>query len=115
ATGSFIVIDRLTNVTIGAGMIESPADTVDSLEPVEPAERERRLAQRPAIISCSGNQASTLAVAVERALFDQGKTVVVLSDKDTDTASTLKTARLLTDYGLIAIAINLGSEVASAS
>jgi bifunctional enzyme CysN/CysC/sulfate adenylyltransferase subunit 1 len=115
ATGSFIVIDRLTNVTIGAGMIESPADTVDSLEPVEPAERERRLAQKPAIISCSGNQASTLAVAVERALFDQGKTVVVLSDQDTDTASTLKTARLLADYGLIAIAINLDSEVASAS
>jgi bifunctional enzyme CysN/CysC/sulfate adenylyltransferase subunit 1 len=113
ATGSFIVIDRLTNVTIGAGMIESPADTVDSLEPVEPAERERRLAQKPAIISCSGNQASTLAVAVERALFDQGKTVVVLNDKDT--TSTLRTARLLADYGLIAIAINLDSEVASAS
>jgi bifunctional enzyme CysN/CysC/sulfate adenylyltransferase subunit 1 len=115
ATGSFIVIDRLTNVTVGAGMIESPADTVDSLEPVEPAERERRLAQKPAIISCNGDQAATLTVAVERALFDQGKTVVVLSDKDTDTANTLKTARLLTDYGLIAIAINLDSEVASAS
>ncbi|HTN34538.1 MAG TPA: sulfate adenylyltransferase subunit CysN [Marinobacter sp.] len=116
ATGSFIVIDRLSNVTIGAGMIETPADTVDSLEPVSPEERERRLAQKPVIVNCDGKQAGALALALERALFDQGKTVVVLAEDEAGTTDSRdQTARLLANYGLIAIAINLGSDAASAS
>jgi len=116
ATGSFIVIDRLTNVTIGAGMIEGLADGIESLDPVTTDERERRLAQKPAIIACNGKHAPELALAVERALFDQGKTAVVVSEANTGDADERRNvAQLLTAHGLIAIAENLGSDVANAT
>ncbi|MDF0748881.1 sulfate adenylyltransferase subunit CysN [Marinobacter sp. 71-i] len=116
ATGSFIVIDRLTNVTIGAGMIAGTAGTVESLDPVTSEERQRRLAQKPAIIACNGKQATALALAVERALFDQGKTSVVLSEDNTgDADDRRRAAQVISTHGLIAIAVNLGTDVASAS
>ena len=113
ATGSFIVIDRLTNVTIGAGMIAGTAGDAESREPVSAEDRARRLAQKPAIIACNGRQATALALAVERALFDQGKTTVVLSEDNAGTPEDRRrTAQLLAAHGLIAIAVNLGSDVA---
>ncbi|MEP1217192.1 MAG: sulfate adenylyltransferase subunit CysN [Marinobacter sp.] len=116
ATGSFIVIDRLTNVTIGAGMIAGTAGTVESLDPVTSDERERRLAQKPAIIACNGKQATALALAVERALFDQGKTSVVLSEDNAGNADDRRrAAQVISAHGLIAIAVNLGTDVASAA
>jgi len=116
ATGSFIVIDRMTNVTVGAGMVAGLADTSESLTPVSPEERERRLAQKPVIISCNGKQAQTLAQALERALFDQGKTSVVITEDHAGNAEArCRTAQLVAAHGLIAIAVNLGSDVASAS
>ncbi|MBB5322101.1 sulfate adenylyltransferase subunit CysN [Marinobacter oulmenensis] len=115
-TGSFIIIDRLTNITIGAGMIEGLADGTESLDPVTVEERARRLAQKPAIIACNGKQAPALAVALERALFDQGKTAVVVSEANTGVADERRSvAQLLTAHGLIAIAENLGSDVANAT
>ena len=79
-------------------------------------ERERRLAQKPAIIACNGRKADNLAVAVERALFDQGKTTVVLTENNAGTADDRRrTAQLLAAHGLIAVAVNLGTDVASVS
>ena len=116
ATGSFIIIDRLTNVTIGAGMIAGTAGDVESLEPVTAAERERRLAQKPAIIACNGPKARELALALERALFDQGKTSVVLTSENTGTLDDRRhTAQLLAAHGLIAVVENLGTDVATVS
>ncbi len=116
ATGSFIVIDRLTNVTIGAGMIAGTAGTVESLDPVTSEERERRLAQKPAIIACNGKQASALALAVERALFDQGKTSVVLTEDNAGNSDDRRrAAQVISAHGLVAIVVNLGTDVASAS
>ncbi|OZB13041.1 MAG: sulfate adenylyltransferase subunit CysN, partial [Marinobacter sp. 34-60-7] len=116
ATGSFIVIDRLTNVTVGAGMIAGLADGVESLDPVTVDERARRLAQKPAIIACNGKQAPQLALAVERALFDQGKTTVVVSEENTgDADERRRVAQLLTAHGLIAVTVNLGSDIANVS
>ncbi len=116
ATGSFIIIDRLTNVTVGAGMIAGLADGLESLDPVTPEERERRLAQKPAIIACNGKHAPQLAMAVERALFDQGKTAVVVSEENTgDADERRRVAQLLTAHGLVAVTVNLGSDIANAS
>ncbi|KPQ28115.1 MAG: sulfate adenylyltransferase subunit 1 [Marinobacter excellens HL-55] len=116
ATGSFIIIDRLTNVTVGAGMIAGLADGLESLDPVTPEERERRLAQKPVIIACNGKQAPQLALAVERALFDQGKTAVVVSEENTgDADERRRVAQLLTAHGLVAVTVNLGSDIANAS
>ncbi|MDX1633884.1 MAG: sulfate adenylyltransferase subunit CysN [Marinobacter sp.] len=117
ATGGFIVIDRLTNVTVGAGMISGLADAgKDTLEPVSSEERSRRLAQKPLIIGCTGTGAEELAVALERALFDLGKTSVVLNEDNAGQADDRRrAAQLLTAHGLIAIAVNIGSDVASAN
>lgn len=117
ATGGFIIVDRLTNVTVGAGMISGLSSGNDeALEPVNAEERARRLAQQPLIIGCTGKHPQELALAVERALFDLGKTSVVLSEDNSGNADDrCRTAQLLTAHGLIAIAVNIGTDVASAS
>ncbi|OEY65219.1 sulfate adenylyltransferase subunit CysN [Marinobacter sp. X15-166B] len=116
ATGSFIIIDRLTNVTIGAGMIASTATSKLSTAPLSAEERQRRLAQKPAIIACQGASAAAVAVAVERLLFDLGKTTVALDEHSAgNDADRRRTAQLLCAHGLIAIVVNIDSRVATAS
>jgi bifunctional enzyme CysN/CysC len=97
ATGSFIMIDRLTNATVAAGMIldreqeaggkahwdDAPAAAGlhDTASTVTAAEREARFGQQPATIlftGLTGSGKTTLAQAVERRLFDLGRAVTVL-------------------------------------
>ncbi|TBW56830.1 sulfate adenylyltransferase subunit CysN [Marinobacter halodurans] len=115
ATGAFIIIDRLTNVTIGAGMISGLAKSSDdALQPVTAEERERRLSQKPLIIGCTGTQAPELARAIERKLFDLGKTSVVLTDDNAGNADDRRrSAQVLTAHGLIAVAVNIGDDIAA--
>lgn len=96
-TGAFILIDRSTNVTVGAGMVVDRVTSLKTLEdhwedepqgvaPAVPAqvtlaEREARFGQRPVTVlltGLSGSGKTTLAYALERRLFDAGRTVVVL-------------------------------------
>lgn len=89
-TGAFIVIDRLTNGTVGAGMII--ADPVahgggqhGRLAHVSTEERASRFGQQPATVlftGLSGAGKSTLAYAVERKLFDMGRAVYVLDGQN---------------------------------
>ncbi|WP_049325334.1 sulfate adenylyltransferase subunit CysN [Stutzerimonas stutzeri] len=90
-TGAFIVIDRLTNGTVGAGMII--ADPVahgsgghhGTLAHVSTDERATRFGQQPATVlftGLSGAGKSTLAYAVERKLFDMGRAVYVLDGQN---------------------------------
>ncbi len=97
ATGGFIVIDRLTNNTVGAGMILEPADRGGSGDhwathpasgslrlrtgQVTLAQRQARFGQKPVTILLTGLPASgkaTLAAALEKRLFDTGRAVAVL-------------------------------------
>jgi len=114
-TGAFILVDRLTNVTVGAGMITGATDASnDNLEPVSAEERHRRLAQRPLLIGALGAQAQALAQALERQLFDLGKTVVVLDAQGVpDPDERRRTAELLLAHGLVVVATDLGDDVAS--
>ncbi|HLL90091.1 MAG TPA: sulfate adenylyltransferase subunit CysN, partial [Tepidisphaeraceae bacterium] len=87
ATGAFIVVDRLTNNTVGAGMVQERGD--GRREPkrslLNPADRERRLGQKGFTVLLYGLPASgkaTLAYALEKALFDAGRTVTVLYGPD---------------------------------
>ncbi len=87
-TGAFIVIDRLTNGTVGAGMIiadaSSGAHHADSGH-VSTEERAARLGQQPATVlfsGLSGAGKSTLAYALERKLFDMGRAVYVLDGQN---------------------------------
>ena len=88
STGSFIIIDRLTNVTVGAGMIagdEQPVrKSVTHKGHVTPEERASRYGQQPVtvmFIGLSGAGKSTLAHALERRLFEMGKVATVLDGK----------------------------------
>ena len=108
ATGAFIIIDRLTNVTIGAGMILEKTDHSSSNEwlPVSDEERTRRFGHSGQLIACSGSAASNLALAVERKLFDSGKTSVVLDSDKFESESALSSATTaIRDAGIIVIAI----------
>ncbi|CAD5375639.1 Sulfate adenylyltransferase subunit 1 / Adenylyl-sulfate kinase [Pseudomonas sp. OF001] len=87
-TGAFIVIDRLTNGTVGAGMIiaeplagQNTVGHHGRLAHVSAEERAARFGQLPATVlfsGLSGAGKSTLAYAVERKLFDSGRAVYVL-------------------------------------
>ena len=96
ATGAFILIDRLTNNTVGAGMIleagsgRAPGD-VWAAEPaahlklreslIAPAEREQRYGQVPVtvlLVGLTGSGKSRIAYALERRLWDEGRAVTVL-------------------------------------
>lgn len=90
-TGAFIVIDRLTNGTVGAGMIIADPVTHGSgghhgaLAHVSTEERATRFGQQPATVlftGLSGAGKSTLAYAVERKLFDMGRAVYVLDGQN---------------------------------
>jgi len=106
ATGAFIIIDRLTNVTIGAGMIVSKLadDPLESWEPVSPQERATRLDQNAAIIGCFGEASEVLAQAVERKLFNMGRTAVLIGSGVAESdAEKLLAAKAIKAAGLIAI------------
>ena len=98
-TGAFIVIDRITNRTVGAGMICAPTGQLEgdhwdeaphgvlhaSHSRVTAAERERRLGQRPVTILLTGlskSGKSVIASAVERKLFDLGKLATLLDGQN---------------------------------
>ncbi|HWR78806.1 MAG TPA: sulfate adenylyltransferase subunit CysN [Pseudomonas sp.] len=91
-TGAFIVIDRLTNGTVGAGMIiatplsgHGGSSHHGQLAHVSTEERALRFGQQPATVlfsGLSGAGKSTLAYAVERKLFDLGRAVYVLDGQN---------------------------------
>ncbi len=95
-TGSFIVIDRLSNVTVGAGMIIGVANDQSKAawdsernsgllrakgSLVTREERQKRLGQKPKVLlltGLSGAGKSTVACALEKKLFEMGRTSLVL-------------------------------------
>lgn len=90
STGAFIVIDRLTNVTVGAGMINLEIAAAkrqvkrSSTVHVTKEERAARYGQKPVtimFIGVSGSGKSTLAHGLERRLFDMGRVSTVLDGK----------------------------------
>ena len=76
-TGAFIIIDRLTNVTVGAGMISGDA-SAEQWSQVTAAERATRFGQTASIIGLSGNNAKHTAYHLERKLFDTGHASTIL-------------------------------------
>ncbi|MDD1621795.1 MAG: sulfate adenylyltransferase subunit CysN [Methylococcaceae bacterium] len=93
-TGSFIVIDRLTNVTVGAGMITGDASEED-WSPVSAEERATRFSQTASIIALSGANAKEAAYRLERKLFDTGHATTVLEQANDQLATAIKNAGLL--------------------
>ena len=83
-TGAFIVIDRVSNLTVGAGMIVRPVtdtladksqDVVWHEHKITKTQRAGQKAQRPAVLwftGLSGAGKSSVANALEQALFQRG-------------------------------------------
>ncbi len=132
-TGSFILVDRLSNATLGAGMIVAGSSAWDQapesslihqVSGIEPTERSIRFGQQPCTVLITGLTAagkSTLATALERELFDRGKVSIRLDgqnvrmgisrdlgfsaqDRSENLRRVSEVARLVNNQGLIAIA-----------
>lgn len=101
-TGAFIVIDRLTNNTVGAGMITGLAETGDSRRRVSAEERAIRFGQQARVIYLIGQQAKDFAYLLERRLFDTGHAATVIDD-ETLTQADENIAQALTHAGLISL------------
>jgi bifunctional enzyme CysN/CysC len=101
STGAFIIIDRLTDATVGAGMIldrnlaqrvgdhwddEPPSDRLhQELSKVSGEERNARFGQQPVTLlltGLTGAGKTTLAYALERKLFDAGRAATVLDGQN---------------------------------
>jgi len=133
ATGSFVLVERLTNATVAAGMIigavsawgRTPdAALVRQRSEISDAERAIRFGQQPCTILLTGLTAagkSTLATALERELFDRGKVSIRLDgenvrmgisrdlgfstqERSENLRRVSEVARLANGQGLIAIA-----------
>ena len=120
-TGAFILIDSLSNGTVGAGMIRTSAGEQDldlalkevragsGLTPkteVSPRERRERFGQSGATVWLTGLPGSgrwSLAYAIERRLFDLGRTAHVIDPTGETLGSVAAAARACSDAGLIAI------------
>ncbi|WP_420453389.1 sulfate adenylyltransferase subunit CysN [Ilumatobacter sp.] len=93
-TGSFVLVDKLSNATVAAGMIvgqssswnRAPSATLTrQASEITEAERAARFGQRPCTILLTGLTAagkSTIATALERRLFDRGRTTIRLDGEN---------------------------------
>ena len=107
-TGSFIFIDRLNNVTIGAGMVEESVEWSAHSNPVTAEDRAARLGQKPASISVSA-KALQQAQALESLLLQQG--IVAIAKADLDAAQ----VALLRETGIAVItAVTEGTDASFA-
>ncbi|MDH5672008.1 MAG: sulfate adenylyltransferase subunit CysN [Myxococcales bacterium] len=121
ATGAFVLIDSLSNATVAAGMI-GKSDGVQDLEQalrevragsaiapktqVSPRERRERMGQSGATVWLTGLPGSgrwALAYALERRLFDQGRTAHVIDPFRENLDSMISAARACANAGLITI------------
>ncbi len=127
ATGNFIFVDRLTNATVGAGMIDFPLRRADNVHwqatYVSKDARSAMKNQRPAVLwftGLSGSGKSTIANALERVLHVRGKHTYLLDgdnvrhglnrdlgfteeDRVENIRRVAEVAKLMADAGLIVL------------
>ena len=104
-TGAFIIIDRLTNGTVGAGMITGASDD-ENQQPVSAEERAARYSQKATAIALAGSTGKEIAYLLERKLFDNGHATTVLETQNTSLILAIKKA------GLICLCVNYSIDLA---
>jgi bifunctional enzyme CysN/CysC len=125
STGAFILVDSLYNTTVGAGMIRAQGDGESARQSlddafkeiragsglaahtqVSPRERRERFGQSGATVWLTGLPGSgrwSLAYALERKLFDLGRTAHVVTPFSKTLESITSAAHACTDAGLVTI------------
>ncbi|ARO32557.1 bifunctional sulfate adenylyltransferase subunit 1/adenylylsulfate kinase (plasmid) [Rhizobium etli] len=127
STGNFILVDRATNATVGAGMIDFPLRRADNVHwqatDVNKGSRAAAKGQRPAVLwftGLSGSGKSTIANALDRLLHARGKHTYVLdgdnvrhglnrdlgfteADRVENIRRVAEVAKLMADAGLIVL------------
>ncbi|MQW85464.1 sulfate adenylyltransferase subunit CysN [Sinorhizobium saheli] len=127
ATGNFIIVDRVTNATVGAGMIDFPLRRADNVHwhalEVNKGARSAMKHQRPAVLwftGLSGSGKSTIANALDRILHARGKHTYLLDgdnvrhglnrdlgfteeDRVENIRRVAEVAKLMADAGLIVL------------
>lgn len=88
-TGAFIFIDRLSNVTIGAAMIEDLAQVSDSAQPVTAEDRAARLGQKPAVLAVT-SELFAQSQQLERASLSDGIVVIAQTNLNADSINLLR-------------------------
>ena len=102
-TGAFIIIDRLSNSTVGAGMITGVCDE-QSRNPVSSEERAARYSQKPTSIALIGLASKDNAYLLERKLFDNGHATTVLETPNNALILAIKNA------GLLCLCVNVSAD-----
>lgn len=127
STGSFILIDRLTNATVAAGLIDHSLRKASHIHvqaaKVTPVERAEQKYQKPALLwftGLSGSGKSTIATLLEQRLHAAGKHTFILDgdnlrhglnsdldyteqDRSENIRRVAEVSRLMLDAGLIVL------------
>ena len=125
--GGFILIDRVSNATVGAGMLHFALRRSHNIHwqalEIDPAARARSMGQRPAVLwftGLSGAGKSTIANLVEKRLHAMGRHTILLdgdnvrhglnrdlgftdADRVENIRRVAEVARLMADAGLIVL------------
>ncbi|THK34250.1 sulfate adenylyltransferase subunit CysN [Ensifer sp. MPMI2T] len=126
-TGNFIIVDRISNATVGAGMIDFPLRRADNVHwqatDVDKGARSALKNQRPAVLwftGLSGSGKSTIANALDKVLHARGKHTYLLDgdnvrhglnrdlgftdeDRVENIRRVAEVAKLMADAGLIVL------------
>ncbi|MBP1886781.1 sulfate adenylyltransferase subunit CysN [Sinorhizobium mexicanum] len=126
-TGNFIIVDRISNATVGAGMIDFPLRRADNVHwqatDVNKGARSAMKNQRPAVLwftGLSGSGKSTIANALDKVLHARGKHTYLLDgdnvrhglnrdlgftdeDRVENIRRVAEVAKLMADAGLIVL------------